>query len=561
MLVLRHNSLAAEDLFIVERTMIKFINGTSFKITSEFEALSKSRAELYGYVLGMFVALKLDTAIGATASQLLDFIIDVDHGYLNNPYHSFFHAVDVTAVIYYMVIDLHATQYLSTLDIGALLIAALCHDIGHPGYNNVYQVNRKSDLAVRYNNTSVLESHSCTLTMDLLTHHQLLRRLKKVSQEAGKTVTEQQFRSSIIKMILATDMIFHYELQEQLGSLIEHITPSDDEWDSEEDNIEGDAQPPATDIHSLNRHMEEVSVSTANDGRPTLQPPIVNEPFDIRSSGVDLDDKQRQTFCNILLHAADISNTVRPWPLCQQWSDLVIQEFFRQGDAEKLHGLAVSPGMDRDEATQQNVSLKFSDFVVKPYFEAFAEFLPAASTYLDTLAENRAQWERIRDRPTSVTPPPNPEENQLPSSILPKRPILNPTGRRVSVAAGIVVIPDHANLFRPASARGHRRGLHGSRSSSQQVVPTRSMTDDETMRSTDPVIRRKSDEPGFTLRKTMQAEVQRKQKEHNLLLTPQHTGRSRRSSSLDPETTKIIHNMFPNHSTKIDPSSSVKQDP
>jgi 3'5'-cyclic nucleotide phosphodiesterase len=111
--------------------MLKFKNGAPFKITSKFEALSKSRAELYGYVLGMFVALRLDTAIGATASQLLDFIIDVDHGYFNNPYHSFFHAVDVTAVIYYMVIDLNATQYLSTLDIGALLIAALCHDIGH----------------------------------------------------------------------------------------------------------------------------------------------------------------------------------------------------------------------------------------------------------------------------------------------------------------------------------------------------------------------------------------------------------------------------------------------
>jgi hypothetical protein len=111
--------------------MIKLINGSSFKITAEFEVLSKSRAELYGYVLGMFISLKLDTAIGATASQLLDFIIDVDQGYLHNPYHSFFHAVDVTAVIYYMIMDLNASQYLSTLDIAALLIAALCHDIGH----------------------------------------------------------------------------------------------------------------------------------------------------------------------------------------------------------------------------------------------------------------------------------------------------------------------------------------------------------------------------------------------------------------------------------------------
>jgi hypothetical protein len=111
--------------------MLKFANGSYSKISPDFEVLNKSRAELYGSVLGMFIRIKVDTAIGATASQLLDFIIDVDHGYLQNPYHSFFHAVDVTAVIYYILNDLEAAIHLSTLDMAALLIAALCHDIGH----------------------------------------------------------------------------------------------------------------------------------------------------------------------------------------------------------------------------------------------------------------------------------------------------------------------------------------------------------------------------------------------------------------------------------------------
>lgn len=116
---------------LFSQTMIKYLNGSGAQITPEFEVLTKSRAELYGYVLGMFIALKVDLAIGATASELLDVIIDVDRGYLPNPYHSFFHAVDVTAVTYYVINDLNALRYLSTLDIAALLIAALCHDIGH----------------------------------------------------------------------------------------------------------------------------------------------------------------------------------------------------------------------------------------------------------------------------------------------------------------------------------------------------------------------------------------------------------------------------------------------
>lgn len=37
-------------------------------------------------------------------------------------------------------------------------VAALCHDLGHPGTNSAYEIKRKSSLAVIYNGESVLEN-------------------------------------------------------------------------------------------------------------------------------------------------------------------------------------------------------------------------------------------------------------------------------------------------------------------------------------------------------------------------------------------------------------------
>jgi hypothetical protein len=45
-----------------------------------------------------------------------------------NPYHNFFHATDVTQTVFLMLKKLNASDFLSNVEIFALLVAAICHD-------------------------------------------------------------------------------------------------------------------------------------------------------------------------------------------------------------------------------------------------------------------------------------------------------------------------------------------------------------------------------------------------------------------------------------------------
>ncbi|KAG0347917.1 hypothetical protein BG005_011835 [Podila minutissima] len=472
--------------------MLRFVAGRSKAVNLDFNVWDHSMPEIYGIILGMFVKLGLVECLNITTGELLDFIIDVDRGYLATFYHSFYHAADVTAVLFHMLLDMNASQYLSKPDMAALLLAGLCHDIGHPGLNNLFQVNAKTELVKQHGETSVLEKYSCSLAMDLVSKHALFRNVEK-SPEAtlpeGVRATEASMRQSMVKAIMATDMSFHYDMLNNLNSLIEFTstpacTPSnsDVETESESENGETDSDVPSsphpkmcshsststtlTDLVDMraNRARFEIAThrrqsSTSSTNSDCSEVSISSDDSTQTSPSMDsrlpdLTPELRQNLMNCLLHAADISNAVKPWTLCKRWSDLVVQEFFRQGDIEKAQDLPVSPNMDRDQHNQPQISLGFGDFVVQPYFESFCEFLPEASPFLTNLISNRAQWQALQTASqqsscagSSLPAPVGPADDRRPSSPLPAH---LGTGRRVSVAAGVLILDD----TRPQRALG-----------------------------------------------------------------------------------------------------------
>lgn len=59
--------------------------------------------------------------------------------------------------------------------------------------------------------------------------------------------------------------------------------------------------------------------------------------------------------------------------VAEPWLDKLLQEFFKQSDAEKLEGLPVTPFMDREKITKPSSQCSFIGFVLLPLFEALGE--------------------------------------------------------------------------------------------------------------------------------------------------------------------------------------------
>ncbi|KAI8058844.1 hypothetical protein BDF21DRAFT_390645 [Thamnidium elegans] len=204
MLYLKFNKdISKQELNLIEK---KFKQYSKETITPEFNVLNLSRTDVYAHVLSIFVRVNVHGILKVSVSQLLDFLIDVAEKYTEAPYHTFYHAADIVTMLYYLCHDLSANKYLTDLDITFLMVAALCHDMGHPGYNNTFQINTKTDLALRYGDGSILESYSVDLTIELIKKH----KLDKKHKEMNEILTD---------LIISTDMAYHPKLQEEANQL------------------------------------------------------------------------------------------------------------------------------------------------------------------------------------------------------------------------------------------------------------------------------------------------------------------------------------------------------
>jgi len=186
----------------VERTFRSFCEQTLYESGLGFDAFKYSAAgtceppslthacvELIGIVLGMFYRQGIATR-DIQMEKLFDFVAEVSRNYLDNPYHTWFHAVDVTVVVrasrlgtanvgqvYTILTEFNVGEFFSRAEVAALLIAAVTHDVLHPGRNNLFQINIDAPVAKLYDGISVLENQSIDFTLDLLEKTELLRHL------------------------------------------------------------------------------------------------------------------------------------------------------------------------------------------------------------------------------------------------------------------------------------------------------------------------------------------------------------------------------------------------
>uniref|UniRef100_A0A1B0D2T1 Phosphodiesterase n=1 Tax=Phlebotomus papatasi TaxID=29031 RepID=A0A1B0D2T1_PHLPP len=254
----------------------------------------------------IFSYLKLVHKFKIPKDKFLRFLLLVQKGYRDMPYHNWTHAFSALA----------------------FLIACLCHDLDHRGTNNSYQKQSRSPLAKLYSSEgSVNERHHLSQAICIL---------NDANCKILDSLDNSQFKECIDvigELILATDLAQHFRILANLRQL----TPEN----------------------------------------------LKEKPMHLLS---------------LMMTCCDLSDQVKPWPTTQIVAELVYAEFFAQGDLEKEMGLSPKEMMDRQKACIPELQIEFITTVVRPTFEILANIFPTINICLDTIDNNRRNWEILRDQ-------------------------------------------------------------------------------------------------------------------------------------------------------------------
>lgn len=293
-----------------------------------------------------FTSRELLTTLQIPARTFLAFAVTLEEHYIrDNPFHNSLHAADVTQSTNVLLNTPALNAVFTPLEVCAALFAACVHDVDHPGLTNQFLVNSSSELALMYNDESVLENHHLAVAFKLLQNDgcDIFVNLHKKQR--------QTLRKMVIDMVLSTDMSKHMSLLADLKTMVETKK--------------------------------------------------------VAGSGVLLLDNytDRIQVLENLVHCADLSNPTKPLPLYKRWVALLMEEFFQQGDREREHGMDISPMCDRHNATIEKSQVGFIDYIVHPLWETWADLVhPDAQDILDTLEENRDYYQSM----IPPSPPPAP---------------------------------------------------------------------------------------------------------------------------------------------------------
>ncbi|KAI8095635.1 hypothetical protein BDF21DRAFT_406378 [Thamnidium elegans] len=304
-----------------------------------------------------FVQLPELNSLRMEKDIMYDFIFDVYNSYHNsNPYHNFKHAVDVMQSTWYCLCSIgalkpiwwsrnqdipdslhedHLKKLLRPVDILALLMASLGHDVGHPGVNNGFMITTATPLAVLYNDVSVLESYHAMAFFNILRKYYAISNV-----DVNSFPDYKDFRRIVVYSILCTDMGCH---QDYLGR-----------------------------IQSTTKKM-------ANHGHLMFE-----------------EDTERLVLCSAIMKCADISNCTRSFDNAKQWAILLADEFSIQGDLEKELGIPSIAINERGKVSLPDFQLFFMKNVALDLYSTFGELFPQMKFCANNIGSNIAVWEDLK---------------------------------------------------------------------------------------------------------------------------------------------------------------------
>lgn len=98
----------------------------------------------------------------------------------------------------------------------------------------------------------------------------------------------------------------------------------------------------------------------------------------------------------IAMTASDLSASAKPWDIQKKTVQVIFEEFYQQGDAERAAGRPPISMMDRNQPDQQAASqVGFLNGICIPCYTLLYRLIPEAKLLLDMCQQNLSQWQDI----------------------------------------------------------------------------------------------------------------------------------------------------------------------
>ena len=293
-----------------------------------------------GVIIEKF-GLKNDKIINV--NKLEPFLNLVSSQYLPTTlYHNNMHGADVCQSVSLYFLNSNAEKILQTtlLDLLSIIIASLGHDLGHPGLNNNFHINARTELALTYNDSSCLENYHCSKLFNIL---------KKDEVNIFEVLNNNDFkdiRKRMISEILATDMFYHKKIIDTAQSKIKQIKP---------------------------------------------------DKFEFLSTDKESIKSEQQSILDFFIHTADLAHNSKLFKISLKWVELLSEEFWLQGDKEKSLGINVSYLCDRNKVNIPKDQVGFLNGVILPTFDILTQLFPGLNYTMENIMNNIKEWQKLAD--------------------------------------------------------------------------------------------------------------------------------------------------------------------
>ncbi|XP_069770242.1 dual 3',5'-cyclic-AMP and -GMP phosphodiesterase 11A-like isoform X2 [Narcine bancroftii] len=171
--------------------------------------------------LRMFMELGIVQKFKVDYEVLCRWLLTVRKNYRPVPYHNWRHAFNVAQCMFAMITTAGFQEILTDVEILALMVGCLCHDLDHRGTNNAFQEKSQSALAQLYGTSATLEHHHFNHAVMILQSegHNIFANLSSKDYSDLMQLLKQA--------ILSTDLMLYFELR---SKFFEYVMSGEHNW-------------------------------------------------------------------------------------------------------------------------------------------------------------------------------------------------------------------------------------------------------------------------------------------------------------------------------------------